>query len=140
MPSIPHTRLAGQEMVSTSGEMLGLVEHRVGGNAGCFEGFTHTLKCVDRLEVEDELLEVNGDKSIMIWQDLIIGRIPKAGGRTESLRRQLAACVMSKTVFGLVSMMLRESVPRIVHTTNDAAGSHLHSPYRRTIICLNTRL
>lgn len=38
--------------------MSTMLEHRLGGQAGNMEGFTHTWKCVDTLDVEQELLQV----------------------------------------------------------------------------------
>lgn len=42
--------------------MSTLLEHRLGGEAGSMEGFTHTWKCVDTLDVEQELLQVRAAK------------------------------------------------------------------------------
>lgn len=35
-----------------------MFEHRLGGQACGIEGFTHTWKCVDTIDVEEELLQV----------------------------------------------------------------------------------
>lgn len=38
--------------------MSTMLEQRLGGQAGCMKGFTHTWKCVDFLDIEEELLQV----------------------------------------------------------------------------------
>lgn len=38
--------------------MSTILEHRLGGQAGDMKGFTHTWKCVDTLDIEEELLQV----------------------------------------------------------------------------------
>lgn len=46
------------EAVSQPDDWADVDEMRVGGQAGGFEGFTHTWKDVDDLKVEDELTQV----------------------------------------------------------------------------------
>ncbi len=60
--------------------MPGLVEHRVGGNAGDFDGFTHTFECVNGLEVEDELLQVRASR-VKWWKNRPVDDAVEAGAR-----------------------------------------------------------